>query len=142
MFNTTELNDKLVSELREIAKGLGIAQAEELRKQDLIAQISNSQTPAAAPAEKAKPGRKPRVAQPAAMVAEPEIPLQTLEKEVVKTDEAPVAENTAAEPADAEDKPRRRIRSIKTAKDSNADAVPEINFPAAERVLPRSEPQN
>ncbi|RYY29540.1 MAG: transcription termination factor Rho, partial [Sphingobacteriaceae bacterium] len=142
MFNTTELNDKLVSELREIAKGLGIAQAEELRKQDLIAQISNSQTPPPAPAEKAKPGRKPRVAA-AAPVAEPEIPLQMPEKEIVETEPAttePVA--VAAEAGDGEDRPRKRIRTIKTVKDGQADAVPEINFPAAERVLPRSEPQN
>ena len=32
MFDTNELNDKLVSELREIAKNLGIAEADELRK--------------------------------------------------------------------------------------------------------------
>jgi len=30
-----ELNDKLVSELREIAKSLGIAEADELRKAEL-----------------------------------------------------------------------------------------------------------
>ncbi|RYE36323.1 MAG: transcription termination factor Rho [Sphingobacteriaceae bacterium] len=144
MFNTSELNDKLVSELREIAKGLGIAQAEELRKQDLIAQISNSQTPAA-PVEKAKPGRKPRVA-PAPAVTEPEIPLQTPEPEAAKVEptvaESSVAEPVAAEPADAEERPRKRIRTIKTATDRQPDAVPEINFPAAERVLPRTEPQN
>ncbi|MGI4728207.1 MAG: transcription termination factor Rho [Janthinobacterium lividum] len=140
MFNTTELNDKLVSELREIATGLGIAQAEELRKQDLIAQISNSQSSTPAPAEKAKPGRKPRVAQPAAAVAEPEIPLAI--PEPVKAEEPTVSEPIDADSVDAEDKPRRRIRSVKTAKDSNADAVPEINFPAAERVLPRSETSN
>jgi transcription termination factor Rho len=32
MSDTIELNDKLVSELREIAKSLGIAEADELRK--------------------------------------------------------------------------------------------------------------
>lgn len=136
MFNTSELNDKLVSELREIAKTLGIAQADELRKQDLIAQISNNQ-PATAPAEKAKPGRKPRVVQPVSAVAEPEIPLQTPEIEPVKAEEPAETESI-----EAEDKPRKRIRSIKTAQDGQADAVPEINFPVAERVLPRSEPVN
>jgi transcription termination factor Rho len=38
-----ELNDKLVSELREIAKGLGIADAEEMRKAQLIAIIVEQQ---------------------------------------------------------------------------------------------------
>ncbi len=135
MFNTTELNDKLVSELREIARTLGIAQADELRKQDLIAQISNNQPAAAAPVEKAKPGRKPKVAQPVAAVAEPEIPLQTPGNETAKAEEP-----AETEPAEAEDKPRKRIRTIKTVQDGQASAVPEINFPAAERVLPRSEP--
>ncbi|ASU33792.1 transcription termination factor Rho [Mucilaginibacter xinganensis] len=39
MFDTTELNDKLVSELREIAKNLGIAEADELRKAALVTKI-------------------------------------------------------------------------------------------------------
>ena len=39
MFETNELNDKLVSELREIAKNLGIAEADELRKAALITKI-------------------------------------------------------------------------------------------------------
>ncbi|HTH82739.1 MAG TPA: transcription termination factor Rho [Mucilaginibacter sp.] len=39
MSDKTELNDKLVSELREIAKSLGIADAGELRKPELIANI-------------------------------------------------------------------------------------------------------
>ena len=39
MFDTNELNDKLVSELREIARNLGIADADELRKAQLITTI-------------------------------------------------------------------------------------------------------
>jgi len=39
MFNTNELNDKLVSELREIAKNLGIAESDELRKAQLVTRI-------------------------------------------------------------------------------------------------------
>src|SRR5437588_3942990 len=39
MSDTTELNDKLVSELREMAKSLGIAEAEDLRKPQLISRI-------------------------------------------------------------------------------------------------------
>ena len=39
MFDTNELNDKLVSELRDIARNLGIAEAEELRKAQLIERI-------------------------------------------------------------------------------------------------------
>ncbi|MBS1522603.1 MAG: transcription termination factor Rho [Bacteroidetes bacterium] len=43
MSDTTELNDKLVSELREMAKSLGIAEAEELRKPQLISRIVEQQ---------------------------------------------------------------------------------------------------
>ena len=39
MFDTNELNDKLVSELREIAKNLGITEADDLRKVSLISKI-------------------------------------------------------------------------------------------------------
>lgn len=39
MFDQNELNDKLVSELRDIARSLGIAEAEELRKAPLISAI-------------------------------------------------------------------------------------------------------
>jgi len=39
MFDTNELNDKLVSELREIATNLGIADAGDLRKALLISRI-------------------------------------------------------------------------------------------------------
>ncbi len=39
MFDTNELNDKLVSELRDIARNLGIAEADELRKAQLISRI-------------------------------------------------------------------------------------------------------
>lgn len=51
-----ELNAKLVSELREIAKLIGIADADKLRKQELIERISNTggeEEAAPAPAEKA-----------------------------------------------------------------------------------------
>ncbi|MFD0764173.1 transcription termination factor Rho [Mucilaginibacter lutimaris] len=43
MSDTIELNDKLVSELREIAKSLGIAEADELRKASLITKIVEQQ---------------------------------------------------------------------------------------------------
>jgi len=43
MSDKIELNDKLVSELREIAKNLGIAEADELRKPQLITRIIEQQ---------------------------------------------------------------------------------------------------
>jgi len=43
MSDKIELNDKLVSELRDIARNLGIAEADELRKAQLIARIIEQQ---------------------------------------------------------------------------------------------------
>ncbi len=132
MFNTSELNDKLVSELREIAKTMGIAQAEDLRKQDLITEISNKQQPSAP--EKAKPGRKPKVVEAAPAVTE--IPAQT----ATNTEETLAAATT--EPETADDKPRKRTRTLKVAKDSSAGAAAEIAFPNAEPVQARTEQQD
>jgi transcription termination factor Rho len=39
MLDSNKLNDKLVSELREIAQTLGVADTDTLRKQDLISKI-------------------------------------------------------------------------------------------------------
>lgn len=43
MFNTNELNEKLVSELREMAKSFGVEDTDVLRKADLIAKIKEQQ---------------------------------------------------------------------------------------------------
>lgn len=43
MFDINELNDKLVSELREIAKSFGVESTDVLRKSDLIAKIKEQQ---------------------------------------------------------------------------------------------------
>ena len=44
MSDKIELNDKLVSELRDIAKSFGVENADELRKADLVAKITEQQT--------------------------------------------------------------------------------------------------
>jgi transcription termination factor Rho len=60
MYDILELNKKLVSELREIAKELKIKKAESLRKQDLIYKILDQQAITAT--ENRKPERDKRVA--------------------------------------------------------------------------------
>ncbi len=73
-----ELNTKLVSELREIAKVLGIVDAEKLRKQELIDRIT------------------------------------VIAKEAQHTEPAPAVESEADESVSA-DRPRKRVRTVKTA---------------------------
>ena len=60
MYDNSSLNEKLVSELRQIAKDLAIAGYEELRKQELIYQIleSNPNKKTAADATASSPAEK------------------------------------------------------------------------------------
>jgi len=86
MSDTTELNDKLVSELREIAKSLGIAEAEELRKAQLISAIVEQQNL---------------------------IEAARAQQSTVENNYAPIQTADAEASADGE-KSRKRIRTIKT----------------------------
>ncbi|PTR01361.1 transcription termination factor Rho [Mucilaginibacter yixingensis] len=83
MSDTNELNDKLVSELREIAKSLGVAEADELRKPQLIIRIVEQQ-------QLIEAARAQQV--------------------VLQSNYAEI--NTPA-PAEADDKPRKRTRMVK-----------------------------
>ena len=75
--NINELNSKLVSELREIGKVLGITDVEKLRKQELIDQISE-------------------IAQQSSL------------------SESNVADEASANDEQNDDKPRKRIRTVKS----------------------------
>ncbi|SFH46647.1 transcription termination factor Rho [Pedobacter insulae] len=67
MFNKTELTEKLTAELRELAKSEGIANADDLRKNDLIDQIlSKQKDQATAPAPVTLKESKPKVVKEAA----------------------------------------------------------------------------
>jgi transcription termination factor Rho len=98
MSDTIELNDKLVSELREIAKSLGIAEAEELRKPQLITAIVEQQN-----LIEAARAQQDTVANNYA--------------EITKQFTAPTA-------ADAGEKTRKRIRTVKT-----NSAAPRVEVP-------------
>ena len=71
MYDIIELNAKKVPELKEIAKKLGVARAEKLKKQDLVYSILDEQalqptaTKKAAPKAKKKETRQSLSAQPA-----------------------------------------------------------------------------
>jgi transcription termination factor Rho len=67
MFNKTELTEKLTAELRELAKNEGIANADELRKNDLIDQILQKQS------GDSKPKAKPAVGEGSTKPAKPKL---------------------------------------------------------------------
>ncbi len=94
MFDITELNDKLVSELREIARSLGVAQADELRKPQLISNIvEQQQLIEAARAQQA----------------------------VVSQNYSPVG---APEPQESGERTRKRVRTLKSASNAPRVEVP------------------
>ena len=91
MSDTIELNDKLVSELREIAKSLGIAEADELRKPQLINNIIEQQKL---------------------------IEAARAQQSIVEQN---YSEINAAPAAAAPEKARKRIRTVKTSKGPRVD---------------------
>ncbi len=72
MFDIAELNEKLVSELKEIAKSLKVADFEALKKQDLVYKILDQQaiTPELAAELKSKMPKPEVVVEPTKVVAE------------------------------------------------------------------------
>jgi transcription termination factor Rho len=58
MYDITELNEKLVSDLKEIAEKLNVPKADKLKKQELIYQILDIQALTPAPKEAAKPDKE------------------------------------------------------------------------------------
>ncbi|NCD69834.1 transcription termination factor Rho [Mucilaginibacter agri] len=102
MSDTIELNDKLVSELRQIAKSMGIAEADELRKPQLIVRISEQN----ALIEQAR-----------------------AQQSALSDNYAEITKDTDVTSADAEgddDKPRsKRARSVKTKKENQDNTAVE-----------------
>ncbi|WP_183574533.1 transcription termination factor Rho [Mucilaginibacter sp. X5P1] len=98
MSGTIELNDKLVSELREIAKSLGIAEADELRKAQLITAIVEQQNL---------------------------IEAARAQQNTVANNYAPISSESTETVADAGEKSRKRVRTIKT----KNSAAPRIEVP-------------
>jgi transcription termination factor Rho len=97
MSDTTELNDKLVSELREMAKSLGVAEADELRKPQLISKIvEQNQLIEAARAQ----------------------------QNAVESNYAPVKGSAPEVTAENGERTRKRIRTVKTNKNEPRVEVP------------------
>lgn len=85
MSNTTELNDKLVSELRSLAKSFGVPDADSLRKPDLIAKITEQQS----------------------LIEAARLQQQTVTNDYTE-------HNPVAATEEAADKPRKRVRTLKS----------------------------
>jgi transcription termination factor Rho len=101
MPDTLELNDKLVSELRQMAKDLGIAEADELRKAQLITRIVEQEK----------------------LIETARDQQSTLQNNYTdKNTTAPQPQN--GEDAEDDDKPRKRTRTVKTKAGAVKDGQP------------------
>lgn len=110
MYDILELNKKLVSELREIAKELDIKKVESLKKQDLIYKILDQQAISATDNKPAEAKPKPR--------AKPK------RKRVTKT-EATVEKVTPEEPKKEAPKPKQEEKPVqKTRQEEPKQIIP------------------
>jgi transcription termination factor Rho len=125
MYDINSLNEKLVSELRQIAKDLAVADYEELRKQELIYQIlesnPNKKTAAdvteSAPAEKTKRKRSIKSEQEeSAPVAEKQIPVAAKQNPIVAKQKSKAVENS-------KDTGNEIGETVNTAPTSESDAI-------------------
>jgi transcription termination factor Rho len=122
MYDIIELNGKLVSELREIAKELGLKKFEAIKKQDLIYKILDHQ--ALNPTEdilekekteKSSRGRRKRIKRP----------VEKVEKKT-KSDMAETSETKEQKP-EAAPEPKRRGRKPKVKEETKTDSLfPEL----------------
>jgi transcription termination factor Rho len=114
MFDTIELNDKLVSELREIARNLGIAEADDLRKAQLVNRIIEQ---------------------------EQLIEAARIQQETVNSNYKVEEPARRAEPAD---KARKRIRTVKNSNEPRIEVpLDDTNlFDIQDDEVPEDEPEN
>ena len=121
MYDILELNDKLVGELKEIARLLNIANYDELRKQELVYKILDQQAlnPDASNSIKATMDSKKAAAKPEAS------PVKETTKETAK--------HAKAEPLPEGDSKSRR-RRVSPKKDDSRESTP-MPVPAA-RIVP------
>ncbi|WP_158995767.1 transcription termination factor Rho [Mucilaginibacter sp. L196] len=100
MSDTIELNDKLVSELREIAKSLGIAEADDLRKAQLVTAIVEQQN----------------------LIEAARAQQSTVDSNYApKQDETTASTPDKGDKADKADKNRKRVRTIKNSNEPRVE---------------------
>jgi transcription termination factor Rho len=129
MYDILELNKKLVSDLREIAKGLQIKKVESLKKQDLIYKILDQQAINATSevkSEKKSTGRKRISDKPKSLVNAPsksepkEIKEKKVEKVQANTERKIVSEPVKAKKEDEASKERHNVRRNETSEKHEA----------------------
>ena len=147
MYNIVELNDKLLVELKVIAKEMGLKKVDALKKEDLIYKILDQQAidiagkKMAAKAEEAAPKKKKTTRAETKKAPEKEAAVGQPVQDVVKETAAEVVEEAKAKPV----KKARSSKSVQKDKTLEASPVPvadEVQNPAQEQsaVEKKAEP--
>lgn len=147
MYNIVELNDKLLAELKVIAKEMGLKKVDALKKEDLIYKILDQQAidiagkKMAAKAEEAAPKKKKTTRAETKKAPEKEAAVGQPVQDVVKETAAEVVEEAKAKPV----KKARSSKSVQKDKTLEASPVPvadEVQNPAQEQsaVEKKAEP--
>ena len=137
MYDIIELNKKLVGELREIAKGLGVKKTEKLKKEDLVYQILDQQ--AINPPKKEatdKPKERKRIPAGSSSGATPSKPKRKrmpVEKPSLFNDNAPVTKPNNETPKPEVNKPNPTPKKEEEPKETNQTSK-------AEKPAPRPKP--
>ncbi|MDR0802802.1 transcription termination factor Rho [Fluviicola sp.] len=136
--NKIDLDGKLLPELREIAKSLGIRKVESFKKNELTEQILTRSTPAVDPMEEktAKPKATKKTADPKSEKSAPAADLFSPETPGIKSEEAKPAVETAM-------LGREKRKRISSATDQEAVEVKPENTdtPKPEEALKKAEEQ-
>ena len=147
MYNIVQLNDKLLAELKVIAKEMGLKKVDALKKEDLIYKILDQQAidiagkKMAAKAEEAAPKKKKTTRAETKKAPEKEAAVGQPVQDVVKETAAEVVEEAKAKPV----KKARSSKSVQKDKTLEASPVPvadEVQNPAQEQsaVEKKAEP--
>lgn len=139
--NKKDLDGKLLPELREIAKSLGVKKVESFKKSELIDQILTGATPATEPTEKVP--SKPKAPKKAAeSKSEPSVPATDLFSAETPETKAPEVKSEAAAPvAEAVNSGREKRKRIPSGTNNEAAEVrtENPNAPKSEEAPKRTE---
>ena len=140
MHTIDELNDKLISELKELAEGMGVKNAKKLNKEELVNKIMDSQANGSAdmaapkkqateggePEKKMRPRRRENVAPAPAII--PSIEKEVSSEEMMKSldfevDQSVTRFDTPTESAEATEAPSGNVQT--PAREENIDDRPQ-----------------
>lgn len=138
MYNIVELNDKLLAELKVIAKEMGLKKVDALKKEDLIYKILDQQAidiagkKMAAKAEEAAPKKKKTTRTETKKAPVKEAVVEQPVQDVVKETAAEVVEETKAKPV-KKVRSSKSVQKDKALETSQAPVTDEVQNPVEEQ---------